>query len=349
MLNLLPPQAISLEAAEAALRSQDFFVRYTAARLLGRRGDRDARLVLQTVIAEGDAPARASAARELHGFSWFAAEPIVRQALSDSDSRVREGAVYALCDMRDLNAYRLLAETLRDETDNVRAAAAWGLRERRDPAAVPVLEVVASRAADPDVRVMALEALGANETSEALLVVRAAMNDPVPEVKYAAVLSWLELAGEACLSEVSGVIQSTSGASRQHILRAFFHATNYLQIDVARSSAVDSVIGALGAALQDPLSEVRRAAAWPLAWIQDDRAALMLKEAYHREPDDETKAHFVRVAVGLMSPVAGAILQDALNDPSERVREMAELMRLASLQHRIDESLPPGVGPIWKR
>ncbi|MEO0563228.1 MAG: hypothetical protein AAF125_14060, partial [Chloroflexota bacterium] len=30
MLNMLPPEAISMDAAEAALRSEDFFVRYNA-------------------------------------------------------------------------------------------------------------------------------------------------------------------------------------------------------------------------------------------------------------------------------------------------------------------------------
>jgi len=38
MLNVLPPEAISLEAAAAALGSKDFYVRYNAARLLRRRG-----------------------------------------------------------------------------------------------------------------------------------------------------------------------------------------------------------------------------------------------------------------------------------------------------------------------
>jgi HEAT repeat protein len=43
MLTMLPPEAITMDAAEAALRSEGFFVRYNAAKMLARRGDRDAR------------------------------------------------------------------------------------------------------------------------------------------------------------------------------------------------------------------------------------------------------------------------------------------------------------------
>ncbi|NJO82484.1 MAG: hypothetical protein HC828_06445 [Blastochloris sp.] len=65
------------------------------------------------------------------------------------------------------------------------------------------------------------------------------MNDPEPDVKYAATLSLLELAGEAWLQELSGIIGRTNGVTRQQVLRGFFHATNYLKIDVARTKAAD--------------------------------------------------------------------------------------------------------------
>ena len=350
LLNLLPPDAVSLEAIAAALRSSDFFVRYNAAILLGKRGDRDARLVLQDVLATGDAPARASAARQLHHFTWFAAEPLIRQALQDSDSRVREGVVYALCDMHDLNAYRLLAEALRDEADTVRGAAAWGLRSRRDPAAIPVLEVIVTRAADPDVRIKALEGLGATELRDALPVVRAAMADPDPDVKYAATLSLIELAGEACLSDLARAIRHADRAARAPLLRAFFHGTNYMAIDVARSPAVEALLDALEIAMQDSLPQTRMAVAWPLAWIAHPRASTLLMQAYDREQDEEVKAHLVRVAVALMSEASEEILRDALQSSSGVVRDAAELVRLASGHHRVDESHPlAGRGPIWTR
>ena len=52
---------------------------------LRRRGDRDARLIMQEVLTRGEPRPRASVARQLYGFSWFAAEPLLRQALQDPD------------------------------------------------------------------------------------------------------------------------------------------------------------------------------------------------------------------------------------------------------------------------
>src|SRR5688572_4283633 len=84
MLNVLPPEAISLDAAAAMLRNDEFFVRYNAARMLSRRGDREARLIMQDALVNGEPRTRATVARHLFGFSWFAAEPLIKQALKDS-------------------------------------------------------------------------------------------------------------------------------------------------------------------------------------------------------------------------------------------------------------------------
>jgi HEAT repeat protein len=330
MLNVLPPDAISLDAAKEMLRNENYFVRYNAAKMLSRRGDREARMVMQDMLTNGEARSRATVARHLYGFSWFAAEPLVRQALKDTDSRVREGAMYSLCDWREINAFQMMIEYLKNEDDNVREAAAFGLRDCQDPAAVPVLEVVLE-AKDPDVRIRALEALGANDTPEAMPVVRNAMNDSEPDVKYAAALSLLELAGEAWLEELSGVIGRTSGVARQQILKAFFHASNYLKIDVAKTKAADLMIDALESALLDDMPSVREATIWPLAWMRHDRAPGILRRSYHLEQESTVKAHIVRVATSLMSddkdsPSAKAaeeILQDALQSKDELVRKTA--------------------------
>jgi HEAT repeat protein len=332
MVNMLPPEAISLEAAAEMLKNDEFFVRYNAAKMLGRRGDRPARMIMEDALTNGAAPTRASVARHLYGFSWFAAEPLIRKALQDKDARVREGAIYALCDLRELNAYQLMIEVLANETDDVRAAAAWGLRDCQDAAAVPVLEVVL-KAEDPDVRIKALEALGANDTPQAMPIVREAMNDPEPDVKYAATLSLLELAGESWLQELSGIIGRTSGVTLQQVLRGFFHATNYLKIDVAQSKAADLMIDSLETALLDDMPDVRMAVVWPLAWMRHARTPIVLKQAYYREIDSGVKAQMVRVATSLMAENTGAgeavqvaeqILKDALENPDGKVRRVAE-------------------------
>jgi HEAT repeat protein len=327
MLNILPPESISLDAAEAALRNKDFYVRYNAARLLRRRGDRDARRIMEDALLNGDVPTRASVARELYGFSWYSAEPLLRQALQDEDVRVHECAVYALCDLRELRGYQLLVEVLPQENDHVKAAAAWGLHNCQDSEAVPVLQA-ALTAADPDVRVKVLEALGANDTPEALPVVRGALDDPEPDVQYAATLSLVELQSEACFLEIARLIEHTTGSRRRQILRGFFHATNYLLLDVAATPTADIVLDALEQALLDPMPEARLAVIWLLAWIRHPRAPAILKRAYEVEPDGEVKAHIVKIAYNLMSEARDEILRDASHSSDAAVKEAAEQIRI---------------------
>jgi HEAT repeat protein len=337
MLNMLPPDAVSLDALAAAVSNDDFFVRFNGAKMLCKRGDRDARLIIQDVQKTGKAPSRASVARHLYGFSWFSAEPLIREALKDDDPRVREAAIYALCDLREYNAYQLMVEVLQNEEDSVREAAAWGLRDTQDSAAVPVLEVVL-KAKDPDVRIKALEALGMNDTPEAMPVVREAMNDPEPDVKYAAVLSLLELAGERWLQELSGIIGRTSGITLKQVLRGFFHATNYLKIDVGKSQSADMMIDALETALLDEMAEVRHAVIWPLAWMHHERTPFILRKTYNLEQDSDVKAEIVRITTSLMSELAGAgeqarevsdeILRDALSSSDPVVKKAAEEAQL---------------------
>lgn len=334
MLNMLPPEAVTMDAAEAALRSDDFFVRYNAAKLLARRGDRDARVTMESVLDDGPATSRASVARHLYGFSWYSAEPIIRKALSDEDARVREGAIYALCDLRELNAYKLMMDVLKDEEDNVLMAAAWGLRNTQDSAAIPVLDLILNTAKDWEVRVKALEALGQSDTPEAKPIVRDAMNDPEPEVKYAATLSLLELAGESWLSELSGIIGRTKGETLRQVLRGFFHATNYLKIDVSESKAADMMIDALETALLDDMPEVREAVIWPLAWMRHTRTPGIIQRTYMSEMDSRVKAQIIRVATSLMTVESGGteeseavsqrMLNDALNNGEPEVRFAAE-------------------------
>lgn len=323
LLEVLPPSAISLDVAAEALYSDSFYVRYAAARILNKRGDRAARLVMQKVLNEGNVPSRASVARYLYGFSWFAIEPLVNQALQDPDARVREGAIYALCDARELKAFQLMARVLHTEVDSVREAATWGLRECQDPAAIPVLEAVLL-ADDPHVRVKALEVLGANGMPQAVPAIRQAIKDDDPDVQYAATLSLLEIAGDSCLAELAEIIQQGSGQTRQAALRGLFHACNYLKINIEGSPAATAIMDALEAALGDELSQTREAAIWPLAWMQQKQAADILREAYLREADRDVQIQFIRIASSLMSAAAADILQNALHSEDQVIQALAE-------------------------
>lgn len=323
LLNVLPPDKVSLDAVSEMLQSDEFFVRYNAAKLMAKRADRDARIIMEKALKSGQARTRATVARHLYGFSWFSAEPLVRHALQDPDPRVRAGAVYALCDIGDLNAYHLLRQSLENEVDDVREAAAFGLRETQDAAALPILQLVL-KAQDPDVRIKGLEVLGMCALAQAMPIVRNAMFDPEPSVKYAATLSLLELAGEAWLEELSGIIGRTSAETLEQVLLALFHATNYLKIDVAKSKSADLMLDALETALLDSHKGVRMAAIWPLAWMRHERTAGILRKSYRIESDSEVKAHIVRVSAGLMSDISEEILADALNSADTKVRTVAE-------------------------
>lgn len=326
-LNLLPANAISLPALAEALRSEAFFVRQSAAKKLSERGDREARLMMnKMLIEEPTAPTRASIARHLYGFSWFSAEPMIQQAFKDTDVRVREAVAYALCDFHELAAYQLLAKKLENEADEVRMAAAWGLRDCQDIAALPCLESVL-KAHDPEVRVKGLEALGGTELPEALPVVRDMLNDPEPDVKYAATLSLIELAGDNCFQELSGMIGRTKGETLKQVLRGFFHATNYLKIDIGTAKASELLIDALEIALFDTAPDVRMAAIWPLAWTKHGRAPSILRRAYLQEFDPEVKAHILRVVVNLNEEVGASILDDALGSKLAPVKAMADRLK----------------------
>ena len=312
MLNVLPPEAITLDAAAAMLRSEEFYVRYSAAKALSRRADRAARQVMAAALEAGSPPTRASVARHLHGFSWYAGQPLVEHALADPDPRVREGAIYALCDWHDAGAYQRAAAVLhqaaRDrDGDLLRAAAAWGLRSDQAAEAVPVLEGVLL-AANPTVRVDALEALGVNGTPSAGAVVRRVITaDADADVQYAAALSLVELLAAGCLPEFRALIDATRGTRRAAVLRAFFHATNYLHIDLAASAGIEGLLDALETALVDELPAARMAAVWPLAWLPLPRAADLLAAAYRAEGDPDVRAHMRRVTASLMSPAAARL------------------------------------------
>ncbi len=323
MLEVMPPGTVSLEVAAEALRSEAFYVRYAAARILNQRGDRAARLVMQEALNKGSAPTRASVARQLYGFSWFAIEPMIQQALGDSDVRVRENVMYALCDAHELSAYQLLARVLKAEADSVRAAAAWGLRDCHDPASIPVFEGILL-ADDPEVRIQALEILGTNALPQALPLIRACLHDSDAEVQYAATLSLLEIVGEACLAELATLIQQQAGQTRQAVLRGLFHATNYLKLNLVGHAAGESLLAALETALTDPLPAVREAALWPLAWLPIPRAADSLQAAYQRETSADVQAQFVKITASLGSSAASVIQQAALHSEHALVREAAE-------------------------
>lgn len=323
LLNMLPPHALSVEAAREAIKSDAFYVRYEAADLLSRRSDREARLVVEEFLKEGTAPQRAAVARHLFRFSWFAAKPLLKKALDDRDWRVRESAVYALCQLRERGAYKLLLEVLPGEGDRIKEAAVWGLSRNPDPGSLSVLEITLG-AQDPEIRVQALEVIAAIQSPDGVPMVQLMLEDPDPDVKYAAALSWMELTGTDCLPDLVAAILASNGEDRLALVRGLFHASNYLFINLAESQAAGEILEAMKTVLQDDLIETRLTAVKTLACMLDGRAAALLREAYHQEADPELQARMVYYVASLASPARDDLLRDAMQHPDPGVRQTAE-------------------------
>jgi molecular chaperone DnaK (HSP70)/HEAT repeat protein len=327
-LNLLPASQVSDEVLAAALRAADPLARFSAAEVLCKRGDREARLIIEDVLTNGTPPQRASAVQHVYRFSWFTADGLFKRALQDSDVRVREGAVFGLCKMRLPEAYRLALEALRGPAANdaLRKAAIWGAFSRPDAGAVPMLsEIIAE--GSPEIREQALEVLGATGSPQGIAVAKRALNDPDLTTKYAAAFSWVELAGDASFAELANAIEAERGEAREAILRGLFHGINYIGIDAATSPDADRLVAACAAALIDNLPQTRIAATLPLAWIRRPLAEQALRDGFARETESNVKAQMLRIAVNLSSPAAGEILEAALKDEDVLVRQTGEYLK----------------------
>jgi HEAT repeat protein len=328
MLHNLPPDKISLDALAAGIEHEDFFVRHNAAKLLSDRGDRDARLVLENALRNSDAPTRARAARFLHGWSWHTVSSLVDLALADPDERVQEAVIYTLCSFHSPNAYTRLTESLAGSGDSFKAAAIWGLSKTTDPEALPAFAEILT-ADNFQIRVDTLEALGANGFSQALPLIKACLDDPDEDVKYAAALTWLELTQEEGLPEIAETIRNATGPTRKAILKGFFHATNYLGIDLGGSEHLDVVLAALMNAVQDDEIEIRMAALRPLVWVRNEKATMLLRDLFSNEKDPLFKAQIVYYTFALLSEIGEELLEQAAQAEEEPVREMAMTIQQA--------------------
>lgn len=321
LLNMLSPQQLSLDAAREAIKSDQFYVRYQAAELLSRRGDRPARAIVEEFMQSGTAPQRAAVAAHLHYFTWYAAEPLLRQALVDRDPRVRESAIYALCRLRGHQAFRLLVEAVQIGDDRIKSAAVWGLARDPDTASLPVL-VAALEAGDPAVRVHALEVIGELKIPAAIPpVVRIFNSDLDLDVRYAATLSWVELAGADCFPELARAIASASGPERQAVLLGLFHASNYTFTRIEDTPYAGAVLDAVQAVLTDDFTEARLTVVMLLAWMQNERALALLRQAYQGERDADLKAKMLYAVASLMSPLAQEFVRSSVQDEQLIVRQ----------------------------
>lgn len=323
----LAPDAASAATLRAAIHDSDFYTRLTAAQLLSERGDREARLVIEDALQNGHAPSRAIAARYLHGFTWFAAQPLIEMALQDDDPRVREGGILSLCKFRTMDAYNRILDALEYETDDSvlgAPATPWGLQNTTDPLVVPVL-TLGFKAEDPKIRVEVTEALSSTELATAIPVMREVLTtDPDPEVVYQAALSYVELAEDDAIADFATILSALEGLRQLSALRGFFHASNYRHLNIGNNPAADALIDALARIMESPHADIRRQAIWILAWMKHERAPGLVIDFYQRETDIDLKAHIMRVAVSLMMVDSEALLEDALASSDTTMRQAGQ-------------------------
>lgn len=192
----------------------------------------------------------------------------IRAYLSDPDRDVRVIALEALVSERTEDAAPRSVQALDDPDPYVRSAAARSIGELRATAAIT--QLVAHLAADPDpqVRRRAAESaarIGGAEAEEGLL---RALEDPVREVRLAAVLGSGELDPEASYDSLARIVlEDPDWRTRVASARALGR--------VSRPEAAAT----LEAALKDPNEFVRAAAAAALHAPRAHPVATPLPEA----------------------------------------------------------------------
>jgi HEAT repeat protein len=121
----------------------------------------------------------------------------IRAGLDDVDGGVRAYALHALVELGEPDATTLAIDGLSDPDSYTRKIAARALEDLAAPSAVPALTRVVVEDEDFRVREWAADALAAIATEEALEALGIALDDPVKEVRLAAVRGIVKIRPEA--------------------------------------------------------------------------------------------------------------------------------------------------------
>jgi HEAT repeat protein len=174
----------------------------------------------------------------------------IRELLDDEDGTVRAYAVHALVEIGVPDATALALEALSDPDSYTRRIAARALEDLADPTAVPALGKTVVEDEDYRVREWAADALAAIGTEAAILELTRALEDPVKEVRLAAVKGIVKRQPEAAVDAfVSMVLEDPEWEIRVQAAAALG------KIDR------EDVVPALEEAANDPNEFVRAAVA----------------------------------------------------------------------------------------
>jgi HEAT repeat protein len=164
-------------------------------------------LLFLAAVACGDKPAdRREEIYDLKTEATPANVERIRELLDDEDGTVRAYAVHALVEIGVPDATTLALEALSDRDSYTRRIAARALEDLGDPAAVPALGRTVVEDEDYRVREWAADALAAIGTDDAISELTRALEDPVKEVRLAAVKGIVKRRPEAAVDSLVSMV-----------------------------------------------------------------------------------------------------------------------------------------------
>jgi HEAT repeat protein len=368
----------AFEPLLALLRHSDVVVRMAAVAALNSIGHPDMAGRVEHLLQSPDATVRESAVRIAGYFGYSRCLPLLLERCSDADESVRKAALEQLPHLDDARALAILARAIHKDTAPARASAAQALGRLDDPSALALL-LEAAGDDDAWVRYFAARAIGRHGGDEAIgCLARLAKNDRAMQVRIAAIEALGAIGSaealEALLPYAADVNEEIAAAA----LRAIGHAESDIAMEALarglrsgsvqlRLAAVDGLAqlstparieslawtaaadenAGVSAAAFDGLVRLGRsrdegadaAIAALTAMTADaqrrERAIAALSEMTHRiptvaaglrAPDTEVRRATVEALGRMQHGDASAAIRGALEDPEAAVRQTAVIV-----------------------
>ncbi|MDB9543971.1 HEAT repeat domain-containing protein [Microcystis aeruginosa CS-1036] len=292
-----------------ALEDSDWYVRWKAAKALGKIGTETAIAGLVKALEDSDYDVSGSAAEALGKIGTETAIPGLLKALEDSDRFVRSNAVKALGNIGSETAIPGLLKALKDSDWNVRWNAAFALGNIGSETAIPGL-LKALKDSDGYVRWKAAEALGKISSETAIPGLLKALKDSNSAVRWNAAEALGKIGSETAIPELLRALKDSNSAVRWNAAEALGKIGS------------ETAIAGLLKALKDSNEYVRSNAAFALGKIGSETAIAGLLKAL--EDSDELvrrNAAFALGEIGSETAIAG--LLKALEDSNKDVRKNA--------------------------
>ncbi len=218
-----------------------------------------------------------------------------------------------------------LAADLDGRKQELAIAAVAALRDLPEDAARTLLDRAVRKAKKAELRKLACEAIGAGRRRLSRATLREALDDKDGGVRFAAFEALEAIEGEGELSPVRAALGSRYADLRRHAV----------ELLPGLRGASPLVPGLVAERLKDSDREVRAAALTSLRQLEPEGSLAPLRTAYEQGPADVRVAALLarfelaqRSAETSADPTGRGLLEDALDDASEDVRETAFLLSI---------------------